>query len=58
MYQTVEKNFGGPHCTDILGLQLDTEQGSQVYINDNKIDQCQEIIKCVADTVNRLLNAS
>ncbi len=51
VYQLVENNFSGPHCSDILGLKLNTEEGGRQYISENKVEQCREIVNYVSDTV-------
>lgn len=55
VYQKIEEKYGGAHCEDIIGLRLDTEEGSQQYITDKKIDICRNVVRDVADTVAFLL---
>ncbi len=51
VYRTVEEKYGGTDCQDILALRLDTENGVQQYIADNKINLCHSIVQTVADAV-------
>ncbi len=52
IYNAVTEKYGGAHCQDILNLKLDTEDGSQKYIKENKISLCRDVIKTVADTIS------
>jgi hypothetical protein len=51
LYQTVERQFGGAHCQEILGLRLDEPGGCDRYREAKKIDLCREIARTVADQV-------
>ncbi len=51
VYRAVEEEFGGVHCQDILGLRLDSEQGSQDYIAEHKIELCRGVVDTVTRTV-------
>lgn len=49
VYQAVENRFGGAHCRDILGLDIDTAAGVRRYITENKIEQCRKVVEAVAE---------
>ncbi|MFO8102408.1 MAG: C-GCAxxG-C-C family protein [Dehalococcoidia bacterium] len=51
LYRAVEEEFGGAHCRDILGLRLDSEEGSREYIAENKIELCRGVVDTVARRV-------
>jgi C_GCAxxG_C_C family probable redox protein len=51
LYRTVESEFGGAHCEEILGLKLDEPGGCERYQKAGKIGLCREIAARVADAV-------
>jgi len=55
LYQTVESEFGGAHCREILGLDLDRPGGCQRYREEGKIDLCRKLVGAVVDAVKERL---
>jgi C_GCAxxG_C_C family probable redox protein len=51
VYQVVEKRFGGAHCSDILGLRLNTTDGVHRYITENKLERCREVVETIVEVV-------
>ena len=51
LYQTVEREFGGAHCHEILGLRLDEAGGCEQYQRERKIELCRRIAGTVVDAV-------
>jgi hypothetical protein len=47
----VEKEFGGAHCQEILGLKLDEPGGCEQYQRERKIDLCRRVAGTVVDAV-------
>jgi hypothetical protein len=51
LYQTVEREFGGAHCQEILGVKLDEPGGCEQYQRERKIDLCRNVAGVVVDAV-------
>ncbi len=51
VYQSVEREFGGAHCQEILGLRLDEPGGCEQYRRERKIDLCRRAAGTVVDVV-------
>jgi hypothetical protein len=53
LYQTVEREFGGAHCQEILGVKLDEPGGCEQYRRERKIDLCRNVAGTVVEAVIR-----
>jgi C_GCAxxG_C_C family probable redox protein len=51
LYRTVESEFGGVHCQEILGLKLDERGGCEQYQQAGKIRLCRNVVAAVVDAV-------
>jgi hypothetical protein len=51
LYQSVEMEFGGAHCREILELKLDAPGACERYRRDGKIELCRKLAGTVVDAV-------
>jgi hypothetical protein len=58
LYQTVEREFAGAHCQEILGLKLAEPGGCERYQKERKIDRCRRIAEVVTDVLREELRRS
>ncbi len=56
LYLGIESRFGGAHCRDVLGLRLDTADGVRQYIQEGRIQTCEEIVEAVVAQVRPILS--
>jgi len=52
IYETVENRFGSAQCGEILGLDMETSQGLEQYIADQKLSLCRTVAKTVIDSID------
>lgn len=56
IYQYVRNTYGDVHCSKILNLRLDNQEGAAKYITGNKIDLCKKIARTVTEKVISIIN--